>query len=175
MVKQFTCPVNSSIISDGDFCYRHRDFIFLEYFSSFLPKNLLFFQFNPFFFSTEITYPKLIVLSYQDFFAISTEATETKHRHGTDPIDQSMFSSVLNQILQAAGFCSQRVSLSFLAFLTSLLHTLSGLSSNSLQLHFWFLLISTVTRASKDSILLFLVLILYVFIGLVHPFPGINL
>lgn len=128
------------------------------------------------FFSTEITYPKLIVLSYQDFFAISTEkATETKDRHGTGPIDQPMFSWVLIQILQATGFCPQRASLSFSAFLTSLLHTLSGLSSNSLQSHFWFLLLSTVTRASKDSVPLFLVLILYVFIGLSHPFPGINL
>lgn len=75
MVKQFTCPVNRSIILRWGLPLTPHGFYFSGIFLSlFFPKNLLFFQFNSFF-STEITYPKLIVTSYQDFFDISTEET----------------------------------------------------------------------------------------------------
>lgn len=75
MVKQFTCPVNRSIILRWGLPLIPHGFYFSGTFLSFFfPKNLLFFQFNSFF-STEITYPKLIVSSYQDFFDISTEET----------------------------------------------------------------------------------------------------
>lgn len=93
MVKQFTCPVNCSIILQWGLLLPPHRFYFSGKIFSFSSKKCMVLLVQ-LFFSTEITYPKINSFIYHDFFHISTEeVTETKHRHWTGPIDQSMFSS----------------------------------------------------------------------------------
>lgn len=128
-----------------------------------------------FFFSTEITYPKInsfIISIFLWYFNRRSHWNNTAQTLDWPDWPPCFLRFSSKSYRQQVSALSRSLIFSLPPF--TLTHTIRAVFYLS-TVTYWLLLLSIITQASKNFVAHFLVLILYVFIGLSHPFPGINL